>query len=177
MSKSLHLLRGTASSKPLGATGNDEVNASQGNQASGGYLYLTLTGRQWHFIERCHLPTDHDIFHGAWGPTRHNLVKCGRHPKKSQVLAREGRGSLRMTPDAPGWPGSAPPPRWGTPWVLSRRLGGRPGTSWQSAVDTRNYHKCLNKWVGCPWGRSLMRGAPRCRGRSGAAGELKNLKS
>ncbi len=26
--------------------------------------------------------------------------------------------------------------------VPSRKLGGRPGTSWQSAVDTQKIHKC-----------------------------------
>ncbi len=44
VSKSLHLflMRRTASSRPLGAKGNDQVNARQGNQTSEGYLYLNL---------------------------------------------------------------------------------------------------------------------------------------
>ena len=41
-SKSIHLLRGTASFRPLGTTGHDLVNASQENQAGDGYPYLTL---------------------------------------------------------------------------------------------------------------------------------------
>ncbi len=39
-----------ASFRPLGAMGNGQVNASQGNQASEGYLYLTLAWRQRHSI-------------------------------------------------------------------------------------------------------------------------------
>ena len=39
---------GAAYSRPLGAKGNDQVNASQGNQASEGHLYLTLAWRQRH---------------------------------------------------------------------------------------------------------------------------------
>ncbi len=35
----------------------------------------------------------------ARGTTRHKLVKCGRHPKKSQVLALVRRGSLGTIPD------------------------------------------------------------------------------
>ena len=34
-----------ASFRPLGATGNDQVNASQRNQASKGYVYLTVARR------------------------------------------------------------------------------------------------------------------------------------
>ncbi len=30
----------------------------------------------------------------ARGMTRHKLTKCGRHPKKKQVLAQVGRGFL-----------------------------------------------------------------------------------
>ncbi len=38
----------------------------------------------------------------ARGTTRHKLVKCGRHPKFSLVLAQVGRGSLGTIPDTPG---------------------------------------------------------------------------
>ena len=43
------------------------------------------------------------------GTTKHNLTKCGRHPKVSQVLAQVGRGSLGTVPDAPGWREARPP--------------------------------------------------------------------
>ena len=41
-SRSLHFLQAIASFRTLGATGNDEVNTSQGNQATEGYPYLAL---------------------------------------------------------------------------------------------------------------------------------------
>ena len=37
--------------------------------------------------------------HKARGTTKHKLAKCGRHPKKSQVLAQVGRGSLGTVTD------------------------------------------------------------------------------
>ena len=80
-SKSLHLLQGAASFRPLGATGNGQVNASHGNEASEGCLYLTLAGRQRHSNKRCHLTTAHYTNHGYRGATRRKLAKCGRHSK------------------------------------------------------------------------------------------------
>ena len=60
-----------ASFRPLGATGNDQVNASQGNQASEGYLYLTLAWRQRHSNERFHLTTARNTINGGRGTTRY----------------------------------------------------------------------------------------------------------
>ncbi len=45
----------------------------------------------------------------ARGTTRHKLAKCGRHPKKPQVLAQVGRVSLGTVPGAPGWWAEGPP--------------------------------------------------------------------
>ena len=98
-SKSLHLLQWAASLRLLGTTGNAQVNASQGNQASEGYLYLALTWRQRHSIEQFHLTTALDTINGGRGTTKHKLAKCGRDPKKSQVLEQVGRGSLGMIPE------------------------------------------------------------------------------
>ncbi len=91
-SKPFHLLRGAASFRPLGAMGKDQVNASQVNQASEGYPYLTLACRQRHFMERCHLITARDIIDGGLGTTRHNSTKCSRLTKKLQVLPQVGSG-------------------------------------------------------------------------------------
>ena len=74
--------------------GNDQFNASPRNQASEGYLYLALAWRQRQSIERCHLTTARDTIDGGRGMTKHKLTNCGRHPKKSQMLAQVGRGSL-----------------------------------------------------------------------------------
>ena len=65
--KSPHLLRRTASFRPLRATGNDQVKASQENQAREGYPYLSLAWRRQQFIERCHLTTACDTFGGGRG--------------------------------------------------------------------------------------------------------------
>ena len=137
-SKSLHLIRSTASFRSLGATGKGQVNASQGNQTSEGYPSLTLAGRQPHSSERCHLTTAHDNIDGGRGTTRHNLAKCGRHPKILQVLAQVGRGSLTTIPDATGWCRKRPP--------QLGRGGGRLGYHRGGSVDDQ----CWHKWAGGP---------------------------
>ena len=84
-SKSLHFVRGVASFRPLEARGLTkstnaictwpwcEGNGFSLNAVSSSLLAPALVGLR---------------------ATRHDLVKCGRLPKKSQLLAQVGRGSL-----------------------------------------------------------------------------------
>ena len=55
---------------------------------------------QRHSIERCHLTTARDTIDG--GTTRRKLSKCGRYPRKSEVLAQVGRGFLGTIPEGGG---------------------------------------------------------------------------